>query len=219
MGQEVVFPEVGDQLDEFMDTLVENLKKEELDPKKRTEEDTIRINITHTFFSRGEIVSREKEGDIRTSFEREGGKSALAVIFAPSILLALLSFIIGVPELAFVAIIPICVGQGLLSRKVKAMSGKIGQAIRNTMEKFPKLKERLEQQQEQLDEEAVKEGEATYVCPLCSKEFMLPELVSLHLERKHDIKWRELTEEDFSEGTLKEAIVNALTEEAENKAQ
>lgn len=218
MSQEFVFPDVGKKISEFMDEMVENLQEEGLDPQKTTQDDEIHIKVQNSFFSRGAIISREDEGDLRTMFERRGGKLSLGIILGAMLTILGISFFSGFSYLAFIAVVPACLGQILISRKLTALSQKIQRSLEETIQSFPELKEKLEKKFEK-EQSSTKEEDTNFTCPECEKDFLVPELVSLHLERKHNITWRELTEDDFEKGTLKEEIRKTMKEEQEYEPQ
>lgn len=218
MSQEFVFPDVGKKISEFMDEMVENLQEEGLDPQKTTQDDEIHIKVQNSFFSRGAIISREDEGDLRTMFKRRGGKLSLGIILGAMLTILGISFFSGVSYLAFIAVVPACLGQILISRKLTALSQKIQRSLEETIQSFPELKEKLEKKFEK-EQSSTKEEDTNFTCPECEKDFLVPELVSLHLERKHNITWRELTEDDFEKGTLKEEIRKTIKEEQEDEPQ
>lgn len=219
MSQDFVFPEVGKKISEFMDKMAENLRDEGLEPQKTTQDDEIHINVRNSFLSRGAIISREEEGDLRTTFKRRGGKLSLGIILGSMLIILGVSFLSGISYLAFIAVIPACLGQILISRKLTALSKKIQRALEATIQSFPKLEEKLEKKFEEEHTRAKEETETTFTCPECENDFLAPELVSLHLKRKHNITWRELTEDDFEEGSLKEETREKIEEAQENESQ
>lgn len=212
LSDEIVFPEFGENIEEFTSKLVGNLETEDLKPKKERENEKIHILIETSFLSKGEIISRTKEEDIRTSFERKGTKFSLGLMLASAGVLFLIGFLLDISYLLFGSILPICLGQMFVSRKFKELGNKIRRALQKTVENFPELEESLDKLREQRRQEKVEEAETTFACPECDKEFLAPEVVSLHLKREHDIEWRELTEEDFEEGKVKEEVLAKLEE-------